>query len=286
MEERLRPWIRAEALEWPDLFWKPVSAFPCRQFEREWQAGLIRLLAEDLAGEGLEPCCFLEAASLQGALADAFRRHTEALAPVPGFSRRLWDPPPAPPPQETLDAIRNRQAPFDLGLFARGIAFWVQPEDLFSFTMQFGGTGGLSVLFARPAPQEDPLAGLPAALLENPFFASAAPGLDLRKELRHLLRMRDARMTELFQIFSRGWEEAIPFSGVSFMVPRLKSMDFFDNNGAILREFLRIAPVSLFESEPDGGLLLACAMPFSDRLARLMHRLRKQLDAGKGRQRQ
>lgn len=278
MEARLRPWIRAEALPWPDLFWKAVSAFPCRQFEREWEAEFLHLLAEELAADGAVPCVFLEVSLLAGRLAQEFSRNSEALAPVPGFSRRLWEPPPGPPAQDVVDSLLKEEAAFDFSLFARGMALWVDPADLRSFCLQYGGGGGMTVLFLPRSAQADPLAALPQALLENPFIAATAPGFDLRRAVRHAMRTRDERMLRLQRIFSRGWEEFLSQNYAAFVIPRLKSLDFFDNNGAVMEDFFRLALAGLWESEPDGGLLLASSAPFADRLARLMRRLWKSLD--------
>lgn len=277
MEAQLRPWIRAEALRWPDLFWKAVSAFPCRQFEREWEAEFLLLLAEELAADGAEPCVFLEVSLLTGRLGEQFSRNPEALAPVPGFSRHLWEPPPGPPGQDVLDSLLGKEKAFDFSLFARGMALWVDPGDLRSFCLQYGGGGGMTVLFLPRSHPTDPLAAFPEALLENPFIAATAPGFDLRRAARHAMRTRDERMMQLQRIFSRGWEEFLSQNYAAFVVPRLKSMDFFDNNGAVMQEFFRLAPADLWESGPDGGLLLAAGVPFTGRLARLMSRLRQRL---------
>lgn len=277
VEARLRPWIRAEALRWPDLFWRAVSAFPCRQFEREWEAEFLCLLAEELAADGTEPCVFLEVSPLAGRLGEEFSRSCGALDPVPGFSRRLWEPPPGPPGQDALNSLLRQETAFDFSLFARGMALWVDPGDLRSFCLQYGGSGGMTVLFLPHSRQTDLLAALPEALLENPFIAAAAPGFDLRRAVRHAMRTRDERMMQLQRIFSRGWEEFLSENYAAFVIPRLKSMDFFDDNGAVMQEFFRCAPAGLWESVPDGGLLLAAGVPFTERLARLMSRLRQRL---------
>lgn len=278
MEVRLRPWIRAETLEWTDLYWKAVTGFPCRHFEKVWEAAFLAQLAEELAAEGLEPCCFLETACLQGELGRKWQLEAETLAPVPGYSRQLWDPPPGLPPQETLDAIVSQKMPFQMEIFSRGLAIWVEPPDLREFVLQYGGSGGFAVLFLPPAQQEDAFDLLPQALLENPFFANVAPGVDLRRELRGLRRMQDPRMERLKQIFIRGWESFSPARHIPFIVPMLRSLDFFQRDRAVLEEYFSVAPVSIFESRPDAGLLLAASSFPPDRLSRLMHGLRKALD--------
>lgn len=84
MEVRLRPWIRAQTLDSADLYRKAVSSFPCRLLEKQWQAEFLCLLAAELATDGLAPCCFLDAAGLQGEPARKFAEDAGALAPVPG----------------------------------------------------------------------------------------------------------------------------------------------------------------------------------------------------------
>lgn len=165
-----------------------------------------------------------------------------------------------------------------MALFTRGMAFRVWPADLRSFVLDYGGTGGLAVLFMPQTRTDNPLDGLPPALFDNPFFARVAPGIDLKRQIMRPQTMMDPAMDRLKSIFSRGWEEFRPLKDASFLIPGLKSMDFFENPASLFEEFFAAAPFSLFESLPDDGLLLAAASFPPDRLARLMHQLRKNQD--------
>ncbi len=128
-EVRLRPWVRAESLPWPDLFWAPVSAFPVREMERQWLGSFLTALCVHLSGQGLSPCCFLQASCIQGPLQEAFLADAGAMTPLPGYCRRLWEDPPGPPPPEEIDAIRAGPASLFPGAFSRGLAFWMDPGD-------------------------------------------------------------------------------------------------------------------------------------------------------------
>ncbi|MGB9610872.1 MAG: hypothetical protein ACPL7M_07860 [Bryobacteraceae bacterium] len=279
VEFRLRPWVRAETLEWPDLFWTPVSGLPVRAVERQWEAEFLRTLVDHVAADSLSPCWFLEAGILQGPLQDAFLSEAATLAPLPGYCRRLWDPPPGALDPAELDAIRQGRRSFSYELFARGLAFWVDPPDSGAFCLRYGGYGGLTVLFAAPASQPDPLAAFPAAIFENPFLKQIAPGRDLRREFRQTQRVGDPRMATIQKEFLRGWEGLPHCEKALFVVPKLKSLDFFSNERPALELLLQVAPVCFFESAQDDGFLLVSAAPFSTRLAGIMAEVRARLDA-------
>lgn len=277
VEHRLRPWVRAEGLAWPDLYWTPMSGFPVRVIERDWQTAFLGGLAAELAPDGLQPLCFLEAPVIQGAVEQAFLSEARDLTPLPGLCWRLEGKPSAPPSAELTDQIRNQQRPFSYGLFAEGQAFWVDPRDFHSFVRRFGGHGGLIVLFASSAPGADPLAGIPPALFENPFVKQMTRGADLRRELRQMQRWQDPRMAAIKPVLARQWGDSLEIERISFLVPKLKSMDFFSMEQPVLEAVLQTFPVCYFESPPDEGVLLACSLPFADRLAALMARVRTAL---------
>lgn len=276
-EFRLRPWVRAETLPWPDLFWAPVSAFPVRAAEREWESAFLALLSARLAAEGLAPCCFLEAAVIQGPLEGAFLADASAMTPLPGYCRRLWEAPPAPPPPEEIDPIRKGQRPFSYDLFSRGLAFWMDPPDLRSFCLRYSGYGGLVILFTATAQQPDPLAAFPDAIFENPVFARLAPGRDLRREFQQARRMQDPRMAAIKMAFAKGWENLPHHETAIFVIPKLKSMDFFSNSPQVFEPLLDVAPVCFFESPPDSGFLIAARAGFSSSLAEIMKEMRSEV---------
>ncbi len=283
VEHRLRPWVRAEGLAWPDLYWTPMSGFPVRVVERDWQTAFLGELAEELATEGLAPLYFLEAAVIHGGVEEAFLAEARDLTPLPGLCWRPEGKPPGPPPAELTDQIRNQQRPFSYGPFAEGQAFWVDPRDFHSFVRGFSGHGGLIVLFAAAAPGADPLAGIPSAFFENPFVKQMTRGADLRRELRQLQRLQDPRMAAVKPVLARGWAGGIDIERIIFLVPKLKSMDFFSMEQPVLEAVLQTFPVCYFESPPDEGVLLACSLPFADRLAALMAKVRSALrDRSKG----
>lgn len=279
VELRLRPWVRAETLSWPDLFWAPVSAFPVRAMEKQWETAFLGALFARLSQQGLSPCCFLEAGCIQGPLEAAFLSDAPALTPLPGYCRELWDPPPGPPPPEEIDAIRQGRRPYSHGLFSRGLAFWMDPPDLRSFCERYCGHGGLVILFTAAAAQQDPLAAFPPAIFENPFLAQLAPGRDLRREFRQAKRMQDPRMAAIRKAFARGWERLPQYEGAIFLIPKLKSLDFFSHERDIFETLFEVAPVCFFESPRDGGFLLASATPFSAVLAETMKDVRAEIGA-------
>ncbi len=277
VEHRLRPWVRAEGLAWPDLYWTPMSGFPFRTVERDWQTAFLAELAGELAQDGLQPLCFLEATVIQDAVEKAFLSEARDLTPLPGLCWRLGGKPPGPPPVELADQIRNQQRPFSYGLFADGQAFWLEPPDFHSFASRFGGHGGLIVLFAAAVPGADPLAGIPPALFENPFVKQMTRGADLRRELRQLQRLQDPRMAAVKPVLAKEWADGVDIERIIFLVPKLKSMDFFSIQRPLLETVMQTFPVCFFESPPDEGVLLASALPFADRLAALMTKVRSAL---------
>ncbi|MGQ9916740.1 MAG: hypothetical protein ACUVS7_04910 [Bryobacteraceae bacterium] len=186
----------------------------------------------------------------------------------------MWEAPPGVPKPEIVKDIRNQARPFSYEPFARGQAFWVDPPDFRDFCRRFGGYGGLMVLFSPAADQQDPLAALPAALFENPFLKQTAKGLDLQRELRQLQRLRDRRLAALKEAFGRDWAGQIDLEKIVYLVPKLKSMDFFSLERPLLEALTRSFPVCFFESPPDGGLLVASATPFEGRMSALMTQVR------------
>jgi hypothetical protein len=200
------------------------------------------------------------------------------MTPLPGYCRRLWEDPPGPPPPEEIDAIRQGRRPYSQELFSRGLAFWMDPGDFPSFCRRYCGRGGLVLLFAAPAAQPDPLAAFPAAIFRNPFLAQLAPERDIRREFQQARRLNDPRMAAIKKAFAAGWENLPHYEKAIFVIPGLKSMDFFSNSPEVFEPLFQVAPVCFFESAPDGGVLLASSSPFSAALAEIMAEVR----AGRG----
>ncbi|MCS7042042.1 MAG: hypothetical protein NZR01_04555 [Bryobacteraceae bacterium] len=150
----------------------------------------------------------------------------------------------------------------------------MDPPDLESFWRRYCGHGGLVVLFASAAAQPDPLAAIPAGIFENPLFSLVAPGRDIRREFQQARRLQDPRMSLLKKAYSKGWEDFPHSEKAIFVIPRLKSMDFFTYGRKDFETLFEVAPVCFFESPADTGLLLAANEKFSSVLAEAMAEVR------------
>lgn len=262
----ISPWLRAESLQWPCLYWAPLPVIPVRSEERRWLAHVGAALAGYGGTLGLAPQPFLSQSVIHAYVNDAFLGSRLALGPMLVYGRRPWEPPPGRYGEDVLQEVKNPERPLPLDSLYRGLYQWCHCSDLGSFLGRFGGYGGCVVLFGKGSPGGLLPSWLPPGVLENPFLQAAIQDERLAAALSMSARMGLDWPAKLKQALLYGWESVPEVADVPTIIPTLRAADFFHLDQSFLGTIFELCPIYFRESPDDGGLLLAAGFPLEDLL--------------------
>ncbi|MCS7042672.1 MAG: hypothetical protein NZR01_07760 [Bryobacteraceae bacterium] len=208
---------------------------------------------------------------------DAFVQRSLDLRPVFSFSRSPWAPMPGTPPQEELDAIRNQEKQFVLSNYTHGQTYWIPLPDPKPFLEEFLGFGGVTILFPGPDPNTAaPPLKISPGVRNSPHFREIFAMGDPEAELNKALMLRHRFLGTLKKVFGRGWEDRVEYRGLLFVLPRLRSTDFFNIEQDALEGLFEASPLYFAESPEDRGVLLAAQDSLDETIAALVAALEQQ----------
>lgn len=273
----VRPWVKAESLTRCHLYWLPVSAFPSRTQERAWLRAFLYALFDHLKPDKVMPQCFMELHEINLHCQEAFIQKSLDLQPVFSFSRTPWSPMPGPPAQEEMDAVRNQEKPFVLSHYTNGYSYWIPKFDPKPFLNEFLGFGGVTILFPGPDPNAvAPPMKISPGVRKSPYFKDIFALGDPEEELNKALLLKHKFLGQTKKIFGCGWEERVEYRGILFVLPRLRSSDFFSLEQEALDGLFDASPLYLAESPEDRGVLLASAESLDQTIPALVAALDQQ----------
>ncbi|MGC8883405.1 MAG: hypothetical protein ACP5UT_11255 [Bryobacteraceae bacterium] len=268
--EAIQPWIRAETIEWPFAYWAPLSGFPARTLERQWLSHILAGLSDYAASRSLVAHPFLSSHVVHRHFRDLWRTRLMELLPMIVYGRRPWEPPPAHFSDELLAQVMDPQQPFPEEKIQRGMYYWCHCSAIQSFAENFAGYGGLIFLFAET--QDDPLAQLPPALLENPFLQQHLGSPTGRAALKLSSRMQAPWASKLKSALLKGWENFVDCEHIPVILPCFHAVDFVSLPTEVHEAVLAACPIYFRESPEDGGVLLAAPESLDSVLADLQSR--------------
>jgi hypothetical protein len=272
-EEDVLPFRRAERLERCLLYWAPVSGFPVPLGQRHWFLALWDRLSELLAQRfGLRAEVFLQLRTTQNALSAPFNRLAPEFLPVLGLGRRPGGEIRCTPTFDELDRLRRSGNRFVLEDHIADYCYWFLDKSGSRQRQAFFGHGGLTMIFLPPDPAPPPELPELAALTARPDL----PGIDMRRLHRAVHATRDSFLPRSLDLFGRGLEDHPDLPPVPFVLPLLRSEDFFGRPAEESSRWFQCFDVYVTESPADRGMLLASRLDLENHLVELLHGMRRE----------
>jgi hypothetical protein len=269
-----RPWVKAESLTRCSLYWLPATQFPSRQQERAWMRAFLYRLFDHLSADKLIPQSFMEMTHIHRFCQDEFIQCSLDLQPIFSFSRAPWGPMPAAINPEETDQIRSGDKPFVLSNYTDGYCYWIPKYDQKPFLDRFLGYGGVTILFPGPDPNTvAPPIKISPGVRNSPHFKEIFAMGDPEAELNKALLLKHKFLGATKKLFGRGWEERVEYRGLLFVLPRLRSADFFSLEQEVLEGLFDASPLYFTESPADRGMLLASSRSLDEVIAAIVESL-------------
>jgi hypothetical protein len=268
----LSPWRRAWSLTHCFLYWMPVSAFPLQPSERAWlMAFLDRLIALLSTHFGLRPEIFLQS-KMDDVLRTPFLKTAKQFTPTLGWVRRPGTKPrPMPTKEEVQAAIKSKKR-IDVSELTPPTCYWFLKKAEKAQRENFLGYGGLSIHFLKPDPKTTPPAlQFPDAMRE---YFEQLPFAALEELLSAAFSTKDGFLSKSKELFGVGLEEQMGFEAIPYILPQLRSEDFFSQPKEECEKWFQLFDVYVIESPVDRGILLASKTDLEDQLSELLIQMR------------
>ncbi len=179
-------------------------------------------------------------------------------------------------PDET-DQIRSGEKPFELSNYTDGYSYWIPKYDPKPFLDHFLGFGGVTILFPGPDPNtKAPPVKISPGVRKCPHFREIFAMGDPEAELNKALLLKHKFLGATKKLFGRGWEGRVEYRGLLFVLPRLRSSDFFSLEQEVLEGLFDASPLYFAESPPDKGMLLAAPKPLDEVIAAVVEALEQE----------
>jgi hypothetical protein len=279
----LRPWKHAHQFKGCFLYWAPVSRFPILPDERRWQLAFLKLFVDRLEQtHKVIADTFVDArmATENEALRKGFLNTASDFRPLLGFARAPGaNLPEASLPQADLDAFARGERKPNPCDYLPNYCYWFVNRSGERQRELFFGHGGMTVLFMKPDPKTAPppeFAQLLPYLMRSKMLAPLREKFDIEKMVMRPNPLagdfRDTSKT----VFGEGMERDQQFRGLPYIIPRLRTRDYFEAEPRKLEAWFSVFAVYLRESPEDGGVLLASKQNLEEDLLSVLDRLRSQ----------
>ncbi len=274
----IRPFSRAQQLVDISLYWIPVRAYPVPSLQRKWLLDFLVRLKHHLAKTaGLRVENFLQLKYLQRGLHDKFNKTmmeyhpTTGLGIAPGASL-----PETPTSTEVKELVEGGTPGQDLNLdhlTADYCCWFVKKQDELQ-RADFFGVGGMVLVFLEPDPAtQPPKFELPRFLQTHPAFKDQ----NVDEPLRLAFSLKDGFLAKTKQVFGSHLKEEAIYASLPFILPLLKSEDFFRTTPQEREKWFDVFSGYCIESVRDTGVLLALKEPgFDRRLGEILEEMRDQ----------
>ncbi len=256
----LKPLRRAEQLEDLFLYWVPVTSYPIPEGERAWLNELLDRLSSYLVEQHkLRAEVFLEYKTVYPDLLDRFLDLAFDLTPIMGFGYKPGVPLPPFPTMEDLQPFIDGKKKFNFGDYVGDYIYWFLAKEEKLQRKNFLGYGGMAILFLPPDPAAIP-AKLPISpkLKEHPMFKELFTRFDMDKVNARAHALSDKWLKTSMELYAKDLPKSPQMKGVQFVVPLLKSADFFAQPENC-KSLKGLCDFYVRESVPDCGVLLAAA---------------------------
>ncbi len=264
----LLPWRRAKEMTRCFLYWLPVRTYPVPSVDRTWLHSFFDQFIPCLNKKyGLRVELFLQSKALYPHLMDEFSTTAMEYSPLIGLARRpLAGIPQMPSEEQIADLVSGRRA-FDFRRDLPDYAYWLTKKNEPKQRRSFLGYGGLTMTFLAPDPatKAPPLPFSPA-MRRHPIFKE----FDIDALHEQTFALTDAFQKRSKELLGADIAKHPQFPGLRFIIPLVKSADFFSQPEAIVKSWFEVYPILIQESPEDQGILMAAKMNLDDDLEELL----------------
>jgi hypothetical protein len=274
----LLPWVRAKRQTRCLLYWMPAHSFPLPIEQKKWLETFLTRLAGLLKKQfSLRPEVFLQMKSVNSDLRRTLLNNATALMPTLGLSRRPHSRMPPEPSESDLKALQEGSKKFSLDEYVPDYCYWFLNKSLEKQTQLFLGYGGMTIMFLKPDPATEPPKfpaplRMPKAMRDHPMFKD----LTIEKIMSIGFSLHDAFLAKSKGLFGADLEEEPKFKGLRFVIPLLRSADFFADSEVDSKKWFELFDVYVNESPADRGVLMASKPDFEEPLIGLLADMRKE----------
>ncbi len=270
----LAPWQRAEKLTRVFLYWIPVHSFPVPIPQRQWLLRFFDLLAEILKERHqLRTEVFLQYKTVVP-LRIPFLKNSREFVPMMGMIR---SPGAAISPilsQHDVDEMVEGRKKFNFDEFVSDYAYWFVHKDGKKQREQFWGHGGMIMISLKAdAATIPPELSIPQAWREK---LEVFKVFDVDRAVADACSLKDGFLKKSKELFGAGLENEAQFRGLSFVLPLLKSGDFFAQPAEECGKWFQLFDVYVNESPADGGVILATGPDFEDTLIEVLKKMQEE----------
>jgi hypothetical protein len=267
----LLPWRRAERLAGFFLYWMPVASFPVPTEQRQWLTVFLDRFGERLEQRaGLRTELFFQMKSLTPEdLRNTFAKTASEFCPVIGLSMR---PGGKLPPMPTMDDIEQYKdgRKFNFSDYVGDYCYWFMDKAAPKQRQSFFGFGGLTCLFVKPSAKPSSGPSIPKGFYKHP----TAKMFDLDRMLKRGQSIQDDFLQKSKELFGVGLKEHPQYRGLLFIIPLLRSIDFFAQPAEESDKWFQLFDVYVNESPEDKGILLASRISLDEHLIDLLDQMK------------
>jgi len=276
----LLPWRTAEELKPCFLYWVPVAGFLVKDSQREWLVAFLDRFAAVLTEDGkLRVEHFL---SIHAAMDrhNEFQKGALRYSPLIGLSRRPGEPTRMPPDigemQKDAEAfVSGAKKPPELKDLTPDYCFWFLIKYEGELRQRYFGHGGMTMLVLEPDPNTVP----PEEFEAPDVFYEMTPGVDKEEHKAFVggaFALRDKFLPQSKELFGKGLEEEPQYPGIVYIVPSLRSEDFFKHPDEVLESWFELFSVYITESPDDRGILLAAKEDQTETIIKILREMREE----------
>ena len=272
----IKPFRRAVDLEHCGLYWLPVGSFPVPAAERTW---LMEFL--DRWGEAMRRQCelrieqFLSLRAISPLLTTAFTRSSQEFKPIPGMGWRAVARPAKQLTAEEVEALQQGTKKFKFSEYVDDQCYWFLNKAERKQREQFFGHGGMTTLYMKPdsKTQAPPLPISTSKLRASPVYGAVFAKLDLDGMLGGAWALQDSFLPKSRKLFAEINPADEQLQKARFVVPLLKTRDFFERPAEDCERWFELFDAYLTESPEDQGILLASKNDIDEILVSVVERM-------------
>jgi hypothetical protein len=269
----LSPLVRAKQLKDYLLYWIPVRRHPMGVEERAWLSLFLERVSDYLIGrQKMRSEVFLEYKTAYASLMDPFLDLAAELIPIMGFGYKPGVPLPATPTLEDLEPLKEGK--FNVDDYVGDFIYWFLGKDERVERENFLGYGGMTIMYLAPDPASIPKK-LPISprLREHPMFKELFTRFDLDKINARAYALSDKWLRNSMELYGADIPKSPQTRGVSFIVPLLRSHDFFVE--AERERLSKLCDFYVHESREDAGILIASHNDYEEALVEILEEMRE-----------
>jgi hypothetical protein len=245
--------------------------------QRQWLLLFFDRLASLMTKDfGLRAEVFLQYKALHPNVVNLFLSTAQELCPIAGLARRPGAQiPDMPSPEECTRLMREimQGGSFDLRDHLADYTYWFLEGADQRERELFLGYGGMTMIFLKPDPKTAPPKLMMAeAMRKHPISQICDP----ERLYARGFRMLDGFLPKSKELFGAGLESSPQFPGLRFVLPLLRTGDFFSQSDKDTANLFQLCEIYVNESPPDKGVLLATKNDYEEAVIGLLAQMKQE----------